>query len=61
MYHYLNETEENARNFFTYDLLDAQTLETVFDSLTREETQEIIDKYPNEYLVRNIEYDQIFA
>ena len=44
-----------------FELLDATTFEVILDQLTRAEAQEIIDKYPNDYLLRNAEYDQIFA
>lgn len=44
-----------------YELIDAQTLETVFNDLTREEAQELIDRYPNQYLLHNAEYDSLTA
>ena len=61
MYQYFNDSDSEQTHYFTYDLLDPQTLETVYDSLTQAEAQEIIDKYPNDYLVRNIERSVITA
>ena len=44
-----------------YLIIDAQTLETVLDSLTWEEAQDICDKYPTEYLLQNAQYYEVLG
>lgn len=44
-----------------FQLIDAQSLEIVLEDLTRDEALDIQDKYPNEYFLRNAEFDSVLA
>lgn len=44
-----------------YELLDAVTLETVLDGLTYDEAVEFMDKFPSEFLLRNLDFSSIFG
>lgn len=43
-----------------YELINAETLEIVMDGLTRSEALEIMEQYPDEFLLSNPEFDNIF-
>ena len=43
---------------YAYNLIDSESLETVYTELTREEAQEIIDTAPGAFLIQD-EYGHI--